>query len=113
MRRTVFIIEADLVRTKMRERSRVSYAFHRSKRLRTPGFQEEGEVDREFDLRDALTELVDLHLSYGPFQLRRAKLTIKRGSRSRTVDPAKSYWTREFFGQTLDRAWRYPGLRAA
>jgi hypothetical protein len=108
--RTVFIITADLVRTNSRERVLVSHAFHRNKRLRTPGFLEQDEVDREFDLRAALLELVDLHLPYGSFRLRNAALIMKRGPRLRSVDPAESYWTREFFGRTFDHEWRYPGL---
>ena len=101
MRRSVFVIEADLVRTETGEVIPVSYAFHRNARLRKAGVQESDEQDREFDLRDALLDMVDLHSSSMPFRLRRARLVVKRGSRSRAVDPSKSYWTREFFGRTL------------
>jgi hypothetical protein len=111
--RTLFIITADLQRVSTRERHSVEFAFYRNERLRTPGIQEQDEVDREFDLRDALLGLYDQNDHLAPFRLRNAALIVKRGTHSRSVDPTKSFWTREFFGRSLDHAWRNPGSRTA
>jgi hypothetical protein len=115
MRRTVFTFTADI--EGVHHTIPVCMAFHRNKRLLSEDRNYSGEADRDFDLCEALMELVDKHIERGPFRFRNAVLTVTRfgrnGPRSRCVDPAGSVDTKEFFSGVLDHAWRNPGFRAA
>jgi hypothetical protein len=63
-----------------------------------------GEDDREFDLRDALQNLIERHGHRGAFRFRNAVLTVtifgRNGPRSRCVDPSGSECS-DYFGRVI------------
>jgi hypothetical protein len=102
MRKTVFTFTADL--EDVRQTIPVCMAFYRKKRLLDPCKIHEGEDDREFDLRDALQNLIEQHQHRGAFRFRNAVLTVtifgRNGPRSKCVDPSGSECS-DYFGRVI------------
>jgi hypothetical protein len=96
---TRFMLETELL-CENGERHPATWEFKRSAHLHNSNLVGD-EVDRRKDLRGAFLDLIEANACYVPFRFDHAVLSVRRGFRSRAVDPFGSHLTQEFADRVI------------